>query len=198
MVSVSQPKSERETIVVPPLSSPPPPDPGPAPNNPTGADAAEAPTAPPTEPNPEDDEPKALLLVDARNGFNEIGRIACLFTTRYRWAQGARFAFNCYRHQSQLFVRNPGRECIILASKEGVTQGDPLSMVLYGLALTPLAESLLAGEPRLMQAWYADDCALYGPVSAINRAMNALVDCGPDFGYFPEPEKSVIIADNDV
>ena len=71
-------------------------------------------------------------------------------------------------------------------------------MVLYGLALTPLAESLFRGERQLMQAWYADDCALYGPVSAINRAMNALVEYGPDFGYYPEPEKSVIIADDNV
>ena len=144
------------------------------------------------------DDPRALLLVDARNGFNEIGRIALLWTTRYRWAQGARFAFNCYRHQAQLVLRRPGRECAILASKEGVTQGDPLSMVLYGLALTPLAEWLLAAEPTLMQAWYADDSAMAGPASALGRVMDALVKFGPAYGYFPEPEKSVIIAEDAV
>ena len=86
--------------------------------------------------------PHAVLLVDARNGFNELGRRAMLWTVRHLWAAGARFSFNCYRHFSQLILRRRGEPCSILLSQEGVTQGDPLSMVLYGLALTPLAKDL--------------------------------------------------------
>ena len=37
-------------------------------------------------------------LVDARNGFNEMRRLAMLWTVQHRWTEGAKLAFNCYRH----------------------------------------------------------------------------------------------------
>eukprot|EP00957_Ditylum_brightwellii_P017652 1329895-Ditylum_brightwellii.AAC.1 len=44
------------------------------------------------------DGPGGTTLVDARNGFNELSRMAMLWTVRHRWPSGARFMFNCYRH----------------------------------------------------------------------------------------------------
>ena len=61
---------------------------------------------------------------------------------RYRCPAGARFAFNCYKHWAQLLLRQPGEPPVKILSREGVTQGDPLSMVLYGITLVPLAEEL--------------------------------------------------------
>ena len=53
----------------------------------------------PMAPDPDlDPDPRGLCLVDARNGFNELQRLAMLWTVRHRWAVGARFALNCYRH----------------------------------------------------------------------------------------------------
>ena len=75
-------------------------------------------------------EASAVLLVDATNGFNELGRKAMLWTVRHRWANGARSSYNCYRHSAQLLLRWCGGDCEIILSREGVTQGDPLSMVL--------------------------------------------------------------------
>jgi hypothetical protein len=75
-------------------------------------------------------EASAILLVDATNGFNELGRKAMLWTVRHRWANGARFSYNCYRHSAQLLLRWCGGDCEIILLREGVTQGDPLSMVL--------------------------------------------------------------------
>ncbi|KAI2506100.1 hypothetical protein MHU86_8331 [Fragilaria crotonensis] len=137
-------------------------------------------------------EASAVLLVDATNGFNELGRKAMLWTVRHRWANGARFSFNCYRHSAQLLLRRRG-DCEIILSREGVTQGDPLSMVLYGLALTPLAETLRARVPTVAQPWYADDAAMAGPVDGIAEAQRLLLDLGPRRGYFPEPDKSILI-----
>ena len=78
----------------------------------------------------EDDEEWGFLLVDARNAFNEGNRHAFLWTIRPRWPSGARFTFNCYKHWSMLILRNPdGQDCEALHSREGVTQGDPLSMI---------------------------------------------------------------------
>ena len=135
----------------------------------------------------------AVLLVDATNGFNELGRKAMLWTVRHRWANGARFSFNCYRHSAQLLLRRRGGDCAIILSREGVTQGDPLSMVLYGLALTPLAESIRAAVPTVVQPWYADDAAMAGPIDGIAEAQRLLLELGPRRGYFPEPDKSILI-----
>ena len=134
-----------------------------------------------------------VLLVDARNGFNELGRKAMLWTVRHRWAAGAKFAFNCYRHSAQLIMRRGDRPCHVILSKEGVTQGDPLSMVLYGITLVPLAERLRKAHPTVLQPWYADDMAMAGPVEDIAGAMEHLQRWGPARGYFPEPSKSIMI-----
>ena len=42
----------------------------------------------------QDTEPIGTMLVDARNGFNKLGRLEMLWTVRNRWPAGARFAFN--------------------------------------------------------------------------------------------------------
>ena len=56
----------------------------------------------------------------------------------------------------------PGEDTLILLSKEGVTQEDPLAMALYGIVLLPLAEILRADNPTVLQPWYADDAAIQG------------------------------------
>ena len=135
----------------------------------------------------------ATLLVDARNGFNELSRKTMLWTVRHLWSNGSRFAFNCYRHSAQLILRNPHGPCSIILSQEGVTQGDPISMILYGLALTPLAKMMRKENPSIVQPWYADDCAMSGPALDIATSMNQLQHLGPARGYFPEPAKSILI-----
>ena len=116
-----------------------------------------------------------------------------LWTVRHRWANGARFAFNCYRHASMLILRRRSGSCEVLLSREGVTQGDPLAMVLYGLALTPLSEQLRITVPSVVQPWYADDAAMEGPVEGIAIAMRLLQQQGPARGYYPEPAKSIFV-----
>ncbi|KAL7519315.1 hypothetical protein ACHAWF_000225 [Thalassiosira exigua] len=84
-------------------------------------------------------EGKVLFLVDATNGFNMLSRLGMLWTVRHCTPKLSTFAFNCYRHEVRLVCRRPGKPALILLSKEGVTQGDPLAMALYGIALCPLA-----------------------------------------------------------
>ena len=91
---------------------------------------------------PQEADPGGTKLVDACNGFSELSRLAMLWTVRHRWPAGARFVFKCYKHWAQLLLRQPGDLPVTILSREGVTQGDPLSMVLYGITLAPLTEEL--------------------------------------------------------
>jgi hypothetical protein len=49
-----------------------------------------------------------------------------------------------------------------LFSKEGFTQGDPLSMCVYGIGLFPLIRILKESFPVMDQTWYADDAGADG------------------------------------
>ena len=46
--------------------------------------------------------------------------------------------------------------------KEGVTQGDPLAMITYGIGVLPLIWELRDPHPRVTQPWYADDAGAGG------------------------------------
>jgi hypothetical protein len=66
-------------------------------------------------------------------------------------------------------------------------------MVLYGLALVPLAAALRQAHPEVVQAWYANDGQLQGRSSRVAEAMIDLQRLGPERGYFPEPAKSIFV-----
>ena len=58
-----------------------------------------------------------------------------------------------------------------LSSKEGVTQGDPLSMFAYGLGVLPRIWHLKHEFPSLEQPWYADDAGAAGKFAIICAAF---------------------------
>ena len=75
-----------------------------------------------------------FLFIDTRKVFNEENRTEMLWAIRYEWPSGAQFTYNCYRHWSTLVVRNTkDGSGHFLHSKEGVTQEDPLAMIVGGL-----------------------------------------------------------------
>ena len=110
----------------------------------------------------QDAEPSGTTLVDALNGFNELSRLAMIWTVRHHWPAGARFAFNCYKQWAKLLLRQPGKPPVTILSREGVSQGDPLSMVLYRITLLPLAEELRAADPGILSPFYAEDATFDG------------------------------------
>ena len=68
-----------------------------------------------------------------------------------------------------------------LASTEGTTQGDPLAMAMYALAVTPLIHQLRTNSP--------DVCSLL-------QQTEDLVDLtvlGPKFGYYPNGSKTHLV-----
>ena len=130
-----------------------------------------------------------FLLIDAVNAFNMINRTTALWNARVLWPRCSRFLFNTYRGYSMLILKDT-KECIY--SKEGVTQGDPLSMFFYAVAVLPLIRSL-ASNSNFVQCWYADDSACAGMLSQIRLWLEKLIQLGPAYGYFAEPTKSVLV-----
>ena len=140
-------------------------------------------------------EPSRTTLFDARNGFNDLSRLAMLWTVQHRWPAGARIAFICYKHWAQLLLLQPGELPVTLLSREGVTQGDPLSMVLYGITLVPLAEELRAADLGILSPFYADDADFDGSARRSAQLLKLLMKRGPNRRYFHEPAKSLFISD---
>ena len=101
----------------------------------------------------------------------------------------SRFLFNSYRGFALLLITGSKNW---LLSQEGVTQGDPLAMLLYALAVLPLIR-LLKKPEKWTQNWYADDSACLASFENLLTWFKTLVDEGPKYGYFPEPEKSFLI-----
>ena len=70
-----------------------------------------------------------------------------------------------------------------LYSKEGVTQGDPLAMITYGIGVLPLIRELPNAHPRVTQPWYADDVGAVGTFQQIKEHFRDLQARGPARGY---------------
>jgi hypothetical protein len=116
-----------------------------------------------------------------------------VWTVRFKWTSGARFVFNCYRHWAILVIRAGNRLALFIFSKEGVTQGNPLAMVAYGISLLPLIRRLKDEFPSVEQPWYADDAGAGGKFADLRRYSLRLQEISPSYGYFPEPDKSILV-----
>jgi hypothetical protein len=83
---------------------------------------------------------------------------------------------------------------VFLFSKEGVTQGDPLSMFTSGIGILPLIRRLKLEFPKVeQQSWYADDAGAGSKFDAIWCLFLRIQEIGHSYGCFPEPSKSVLI-----
>ena len=85
-----------------------------------------------------------------------------IWTVRHRWTAGVRFAFNCYKHWAQPLLCHLGESIVTILIQEGVTQGGPLSVVLYRITLVPLAKELRAADPGFLSPFYAYNAVFDG------------------------------------
>ena len=83
-----------------------------------------------------------FLLVGAKNVFNNINWFGILWTVQHLWPPGARFFFNYYCPWSLLVLNNRNGAANFLHSREGVTQGEPLTMIDLGMGILQLIKNL--------------------------------------------------------
>lgn len=135
-----------------------------------------------------------ILLLDARSAFNEGNRKMMVWIVRHLWPSGSRFVFNLHRHHSLIIMHgDSSKRSHILFCEEGVSQGCPASMVLYGLLLLPFINKLKELFPDLFSPWFADDGSAGGKLDSLHRFFDKACELGRPYGYFPEMEKCVLI-----
>jgi hypothetical protein len=110
-----------------------------------------------------------------------------LWTLRHEWPSGVQFAFNCYHHWATLVIRGKGGTIVRIFSKEGVTQGDPLSMSGYRIGILPLIRKLKIESRAVKQPWYANDADAAGCFTDLQKFFLRLQEIGSAYSYFPEP-----------
>lgn len=132
----------------------------------------------------------AVLQVDATNAFNSLNRETALRNIQVSCPAIATILTNTYRQDIPLFI---GGETIF--SREGTTQGDPLAMAMYALAVSPLIKDLR--DDGCKQVWYADDSSAGGRLDKLEAWWESLQQRGPAYGYFPNPNKSWLIVKED-
>ena len=120
----------------------------------------------------------AVLLVDATNAFNSLNRENALRNIQTICPSLATVLINTYREDVPLYIDGQ-----TLFSQEGITQGDPLAMAMYALAVTPLINKLQ--DPNVKQVWFADDASASARLHLLRNWWDALLKHGTAYGYFP-------------
>jgi len=133
-----------------------------------------------------DEDSDGILLVDARNAFNNLNRKAALLNVNRLCPALGKVLINTYRSAADLFV---GGETI--KSQEGTTQGDPLAMAMYAVSTIPLLQN--AKTPSAKQIWFADDATSGGKLTGMRHWWDVLATAGPLYGYDINAIKSWLI-----
>ena len=139
-----------------------------------------------------DDSSDGILLIDADNAFNRVNRAVALWNVQFTCPAMKHVLINFYRSPTRIFMNGDG--CFELLSQEGTTQGCPLAMAMYAIALVPLLKHLL---PMCKQVWFADDATGCDKFLTLRKWFDVLVEMGPLYGYYPKPSKCILLAKPD-
>ena len=85
-----------------------------------------------------------------------------LWIVRHLWPSGARFVFNFYHHCSLLVLWTGNGTASIIHSREGVTQGGTIAMIVYMIGILQLIKNLKRVIPNITQPWYDDNARALG------------------------------------
>ena len=136
-----------------------------------------------------EEEVQGALLVDASNAFNTINRHAALLNIKSICPSLYQILLNTYRAPIRCIISGDGE----ITSSEGTTQGDPLAMAMYALAVRPLIGKLKSDAPRVKQVWYADDATGAGTCDDLKKWWDSLQVHGARYGYHPNAAKTNLV-----
>ena len=122
------------------------------------------------------------MLADASNAFNNLSRKTAFFNIQHSCPSLATILINTYRQDPEFYIEG---EAIL--STEETTQGDPLAVAMFVLAMLPLIDRV-SREAR--QIWYDDDASAGGKMDGIRAWWDKITQLGLEYGYFPNPAKT--------
>ena len=139
----------------------------------------------------EDENTDEILLLDASKAFNSLNRQSFLHNVSYVCPSVAIFVKNCYSSPSRLFIVGITK----IASRVRTAQGDPVSIAIYSLEVTPLINMLIdkllsEDSVNVTVMAYADDSSAAGNLQDLKRWWSVLTEISLKFGYYPEPTKT--------
>ena len=131
-----------------------------------------------------------------KNAFNTISRrivLESLYaqpTLNTLW----RLADFAYSHPSDLLIRNgDGKLYPGITSSQGVRQGDPLSSLLFALAIQPVYEAVVNEHVNLQASAILDDITLVGAPDELVCAYETLTREALKIGLHIQPNKCQFI-----
>ena len=132
---------------------------------------------------------EVALLIDAENAFNSINRLAALHNIDVLCPPFSCVLINSYCDPVRMVIPGGGE----ILSFEGTTQGDPLAMGMYALAIIPLIRELNECQSNTKQVWYADDATGAGSCPNLKEWWDRLTSIGPKYGYLPKSSKCHVV-----
>ena len=124
----------------------------------------------------------AVLLIDAENSLHQKLALKKIKNTFPSLLTAIK---NTYSNPSKRFVKKT------IYSQDGTTQGDPLAMAMYGLAIIPLIK--LLSVDNVTKKRYADDGNAVGKLSNLRTVLDEIVSIGKFFGYHVKASKCQLI-----
>ncbi len=134
---------------------------------------------------------EAILLVDASNAFNSMNRSKALLTVKDICPAFYQYLSNTYQSPTHQYISG-SKEGHFVWSEEGATQGDNCAMAFYALGTSPVIKKLNT-LCDATQVFYADDDSACGTLDELLRYWNELGIIGPEYGYFPNAKKTILI-----
>ena len=90
----------------------------------------------------DDDDNDGILLIDADNAFNRVNRATVLWNVQFTCPAMKHILINVYRSATRIFMKGDKQERFELLSSEGTTQGCPLAMAMYALAVALMRQGV--------------------------------------------------------
>ena len=134
--------------------------------------------------NVDSDDPKIIVKLDSMNAFNSVRRDHILQTCLDRTPEIANLFFIAYSKPSSVIASGHS-----MTSSTGVQQGDPISHLLFSLAVDQIA----CGVESEMNVWYFDDATIGGSPESVLSDVQRCITGLKRMGLKVNPKKTEII-----
>lgn len=130
---------------------------------------------------------RALLRIDFRNAFNCFSRHRLIAVVAERVPDALPYFKACYSRWTPLFLSNG----LVVHSRTGVQQGDPLGPALFAIGLAALLKEVTRRcvENADTVLAYLDDAFIAGSLGAVEEFFVTLVAVSEEYGMTVRPDK---------